>query len=168
MATGPVEINKIINAGADTIMLPFFKTKEEVTQFIDCVAGRAKTCLLVETPQSIENLSHMLSVEGVERIHFGLNDLHIAYNTTFMFEIFVNGKLENACEIARRFGVKFGIGGIAKIDHLKPSPECLLAEHMRLGSTSVILSRSFLMLVILQVLMAYLLTLLERRCAKRL
>lgn len=139
------EIDKIINAGADTVMLPFFKSKNEVTQFMDCVGGRANTCLLVETIPSLENLDQILSVKGVDRIHFGLNDLHIAYQSTFMFEPFVDGKLEIACGIARQFGVRFGIGGIAKIgSSLKPSPECLLAEHMRLGSSAVILSRSFM------------------------
>ncbi len=139
------EIDKIITAGADTVMLPFFENEEEVKHFMDCVAGRAKTCLLVETIASLENLDVILSVKGVDRIHIGLNDLHIAYKSSFMFEPFINGKIEKACEIARQYGVNFGIGGIAKIgSFLKPSPECLLAEHMRLGSSSVILSRSFL------------------------
>ena len=69
------EIDKIITAGADTVMLPFFKNEKEVTHFMDCVAGRARTCLLVETIESLENLDRILSVEGVERIHIGLNDL---------------------------------------------------------------------------------------------
>lgn len=139
------EIDKIITAGADTVMLPFFKNEKEVKHFMDCVAGRARTCLLVETIESLENLDRILSVEGVDRIHIGLNDLHIAFKSSFMFEPFINGKIEKACNIARQYGVDFGIGGIANIgSSLKPSPECLLAEHMRLGSSSVILSRSFL------------------------
>jgi len=139
------EIDQVINAGADTVMLPFFKNEKEVEQFMDCVAGRARTCLLVETKESLENLDRILLVEGVNRIHIGLNDLHIAYKSSFMFEPFIDGKLERACNIARQHGVDFGIGGIAKIGSgLKPSAECLLAEHMRLGSSAVILSRSFL------------------------
>ena len=139
------EIDRIIAAGADTVMLPFFRNEKEVKYFMSCVAGRARTCLLVETIESLENLDLILSVEGVDRIHIGLNDLHIAYKSSFMFEPFINGKIEKACKIARQYGVNFGIGGIAKIgSSLKPSPECLLAEHMRLGSSSVILSRSFL------------------------
>lgn len=139
------EIEKIIAAGADTIMLPMFTNAKEVKYFMDCVAGRAKACLLVETIEALENLNLILSVEGVNRIHIGLNDLHIAYKSLFMFEPFINGKLSMACKIARQYDVNYGIGGIAKIgSSLKPSPECLIAEHMRLGSNSVILSRSFL------------------------
>lgn len=139
------EIDGIITAGADTVMLPFFRNKIEVEYFMDCVAGRAKTCLLVETPESLENLDVILSAEGVDRIHIGLNDLQIAYKSSFMFEPFIDGKIERASRIARHYDVNFGIGGIAKIgSSLRPSPECLLAEHVRLGSSSVILSRSFL------------------------
>ena len=139
------EIEQIILAGADTVMLPFFKYESEVEYFVRCVGGRAKTCLLVETIDALENLERILEVGGVDRMHIGLNDLHIAFESTFMFEPFINGKIEKACEIARQSGVDFGIGGIASIgSDLKPSPQTLLAEHKRLGSSSVILSRSFL------------------------
>ena len=46
------EINATIEAGADIVMLPFFKTIAEVERFIRIVDGRAKTCLLVETPEA--------------------------------------------------------------------------------------------------------------------
>ena len=39
------EINQVINAGADIIMLPFFHNKNEVEKFIKFVAGRCKTML---------------------------------------------------------------------------------------------------------------------------
>jgi 2-keto-3-deoxy-L-rhamnonate aldolase RhmA len=57
-----------------------------------CVAGRARTCLLVETIESLENLDLILSVEGVDRIHIGLKDLHIANKSSLMFEPFIKGK----------------------------------------------------------------------------
>ena len=46
------EIDAIIKNGADIVMLPYFKTVKEVKQFLDYVGGRAKTCLLVETPEA--------------------------------------------------------------------------------------------------------------------
>ena len=138
------EVDDILAAGADTVMLPYFKHKNEVELFLECVAGRAKTCLLVETIEALEGIESILSVDGIDRMHIGLNDLHIAYKSSFIFEPFANGRMEKACAVASRYGVDFGIGGISSIGSgLKPSPECLLAEHMRLGSTSVILSRSF-------------------------
>ena len=139
------ELEEIIARGADVIMLPFFKTEKEVQTFMDNVAGRVRTCLLVETIEALENLDSILAIDGVERIHIGLNDLHIAFRSKFMFEPFVNGILDRACKIAKQHGVSFGVGGIGRIgSNLKPSPERLLAEHRRLGSSAVILSRSFL------------------------
>ena len=38
------EIDTIINNGADVVMLPYFKTVNEVAKFIDYVNGRAKVC----------------------------------------------------------------------------------------------------------------------------
>lgn len=139
------EITEIVNKGADLIMLPFFKTKHEVKGFLDCVADRTESCLLVETIEAIADLDSILDLDRVRRIHIGLNDLHIAKKTKFMFEPFMNGTLENIALKANQRGISFGIGGMAQIgSHLKPSPQSLLAEHRRLGSTAVILSRSFI------------------------
>ena len=39
------EIDEAIEAGADLLMLPYFKTAEEVQTFVKYVNGRAKTVL---------------------------------------------------------------------------------------------------------------------------
>ena len=49
----PQEIETIIANGADLIMLPFFKSVNEVAKFIDCIHGRAKVILLVETAEAV-------------------------------------------------------------------------------------------------------------------
>lgn len=43
------EIDKVVDGGADIIMLPWFHTQDEAKKFVDLVDGRAKTILLVET-----------------------------------------------------------------------------------------------------------------------
>ena len=48
------EINAVVEAGADYIMLPMFKTKAEVEKFVALVGGRAKTMLLLETKEAEE------------------------------------------------------------------------------------------------------------------
>lgn len=141
----PEEVDSVISAGADTIMLPFFRSAAEVSHFLACVDRRVDIRLLVETPDAVEDLDTILSLPEVNRIHIGLNDLHIAYNSHFMFEPFMNDKLVQISRVCRRHNVAFGIGGIAHLgSKLQPSPQSLLAEHRRLGSDSVILSRSFL------------------------
>ena len=51
-----VEINEAINRGADMLMLPMFKTIDEVKFFLDCVNGRCKTTLLFETDHSAQTV----------------------------------------------------------------------------------------------------------------
>ena len=47
------EINQVIAAGADMIMLPMWKTVEDVKQFLSVVNGRVKTTLLLETKEAV-------------------------------------------------------------------------------------------------------------------
>ena len=78
------EIDAVIEAGADIIMLPYWRTLEEVKSFLVAVNGRAKTTLLLETKEAVEILDEVLELE-FDEIHIGLNDLHLSYGMTFMF-----------------------------------------------------------------------------------
>lgn len=137
------EIDAVIAAGADVVMLPYFKTAEEVAGFLELVAGRARTCLLVETMGAIADLDRILGLPGIDFVHVGLNDIHIERNTTSMFEFFADGSMDAVAARLRASNHVFGIGGMARIGTLVPPAERILAEHLRLGSTGVILSRSF-------------------------
>lgn len=137
------EVEDVVRAGADIIMLPFFKTATEVSAFIRDVAGRAKTCLLLETMDAIAALDDILALPGIDFVHIGLNDLHIERGTTFMFEFLADGGVDAIAMKLRAAGIPFGFGGMARIGGLVPPAERILAEHFRLGSTGVILSRSF-------------------------
>lgn len=137
------EIEGIIENGADIVMLPYFKTSEEVKRFISLVGGRAKTMLLVETVESVENIDEILSVPGINFIHIGLNDLSIGYRKNFMFELLTDGTVEELSKKFKARGIPFGFGGIASLGKgLLPS-EYVICEHYRLGSSAAILSRSF-------------------------
>jgi 2-keto-3-deoxy-L-rhamnonate aldolase RhmA len=139
------EIDEVINRGADLIMLPFFAIREEVETFVRYVGGRAKTIILLETLEGISNLDEILNVEGINYLHIGLNDIHIAKKSSFMFESLSNGLVESILQSVRRTNISYGFGGVANLEaDLRPSAKSLLAEHYRLGSSMVILSRSFL------------------------
>lgn len=138
------EIEKVVNDGADIVMLPFFKTKEEVEIFTRYVGGRAKTCLLLETPEAVENLDLILEVENIDYIHIGLNDLHLGYGMKFMFELLADGTVEKLCERIKKHNIPYGFGGIAQVGEGMLPAENIMTEHHRLGSQMVILSRSFL------------------------
>lgn len=137
------EIDKVVNYGADIIMFPFFNTKEEVESYVNFVNGRTKTCLLLETPQAVKNIDEILSVQGIDYIHIGLNDLHLGYNMKFMFEPLADGTVEMLCKKIKEREISYGFGGIAQLGQGTLPAESILAEHYRLGSTMVILSRSF-------------------------
>ena len=137
------EIDASIKAGADVIMLPFFKTKDEVERFVYYVSGRVKTMLLVETAEAVENIKDILSTPGIDEVHIGLNDLHLAYHQKFMFELLCDGTVNRLCSIFREKGYKFGFGGIARVGFGMLPAEYIIAEHYHLGSTAAILSRGF-------------------------
>ena len=137
------EIDRTIAAGADIIMLPYFKTPEEVRTFLKLVNGRARTMLLLETREAVEHVDEILSIPGIDEIHIGINDLSLSYGKRFMFELLADGTVEQLCFKFRKKGIPFGFGGIASLGNgLLPS-EYVIKEHYRLGSTCVILSRSF-------------------------
>lgn len=137
------EINQVIAAGADMIMLPMWKTVEDVKQFLGFVNGRVKTTLLLETKEAVECLDQVLELGGFDEIHIGLNDLHLSYGLTFMFELLSNGTVESLCKKIAATGIPYGFGGIARIGEGTLPAEWIVKEHYRLGSTRAILSRSF-------------------------
>jgi len=137
------EINTVINDGADIVMLPFFKSKEEVSKFIGYVNGRATTCFLCETPEAVKKIDDILSVKGIDLMHIGLNDLHLGYGMKFMFELLANGTVEMLCNKIKEKGISYGFGGIAQLGQGTLPAENIITEHYRLGSTMAILSRGF-------------------------
>lgn len=138
------EIDNVIEAGADIVMLPYFKTAEEVKKFTEYVGNRAKTSILLETKDAVENIDDILSVDGIDEVHIGLNDLSHSYEQRFLFEPFKDGIVDYAVTKIRQHGIKkYGIGGIAKINYGKIPAEDVICEHYRLGSSCAILSRAF-------------------------
>ena len=137
------EIDATIEAGADILMLPYFKTVEEAKTFIHLVNGRAKTLLLLETVEAASLIDEILEVPGIDMIHLGLNDLHLELGMKFMFELLANGTVERLGYKIKAKGIPFGFGGIATLDGGALPGSMVLKEHVRLGSSKVIVSRSF-------------------------
>lgn len=142
-ASSEEEIGTAIDNGADIVMLPFFKTVDEVKRFISAVKGRAKTMLLLETPEAVEIVDDLLCLEGIDSIHIGLNDLSLGYGMKFMFELLTDGTVERLCTKFREKNIPYGFGGIASLGKGTIPAEMIIKEHYRLGSTCAILSRSF-------------------------
>lgn len=137
------EINKVILLGADIIMLPMFKTLDEVEKFISYVDGRVCTCLLLETTQALVRIDDILEIHGIDEIHVGLNDLHLSMGLDFMFELLSGGIIEYLSNKINQKNIKFGFGGVARIGQGMLDATLILSEHIRLKSSMVILSRDF-------------------------
>ena len=137
------EIDSVIAAGADIVMLPFFKTLAEVQRFLKAVDGRCRTMLLLETPKAVELLDAILATKGIDEIHIGINDLSIGYGKQFMFELLTDGTVEQLCRRMQVAGIFYGFGGIASLGRGLVPAEMIIKEHYWLGSRMAILSRSF-------------------------
>lgn len=144
------EIDSVIQAGSDIIMLPFFKTLDEVESFIAMVANSrnrynkdVKTCLLLETPEAANQLEQIVEIPGIDMIHIGLNDMHLALGMKFMFQLLVDGSVEKWAKIIQSKGIQYGFGGLASLEGGAVPGKMILKEHYRLGSQQVIISRAF-------------------------
>lgn len=138
----PAEVDAAIDQGADVIMLPMFTHPDEVHQLVGAVGKRAKICLLVETPQALVRMPTYLDA-GIDEIYVGLNDMHSGMKLTFMFELLAGGIVEYAAQQATAKGIAFGFGGIGCMGSGDVPAERILGEHVRIGSSLVILSRTF-------------------------
>lgn len=137
------EIDQVVQGGADIVMLPMFHGPRDVDAFTRAVAGRSRTSLLVETVGAMNSLHECVSVPGVDEVHIGLNDLHLELGSRFMFEPLADGLVDRMAEILNRAALPFGFGGVARAGEGRLPAELILSEHVRLGSTAAILSRTF-------------------------
>ncbi len=144
------EIDAAIEAGADIVMLPFFHSVQEVVDFVGFVKRsstkrnkKVLSCLLLETPRAAILLDEILNVSGIDMIHIGLNDLHLAMGMKFMFQLLTDGIVELLARKINTKGIPFGFGGIASLHSGVLPGSFVLKEHYRLGSSMVIVGRSF-------------------------
>lgn len=137
------EINAVIDAGADLVMLPYFHSAQDIERFVCMVDSRAKVFPLVESKDSLDDIDKILDVPGIDEIHIGINDLSLDLKKKFMFELLADGTVEELCRKFKKKGIPYGFGGIGRIGKGELPAENIIKEHYRLGSGCVILSRSF-------------------------
>jgi hypothetical protein len=137
------EVDAVLGEGADLLMLPMFEGAAQLAAFSEIVAGRAPIVPLLETAAALRSVQDWAGTPGLQEIFVGLNDLHVSLGCRFMFEPLADGSVARVAQEARSRGLRFGFGGIARLDEgLLPGRD-VLAEHLRLGSGAVILSRTF-------------------------
>ena len=143
-AAGPwtaEEVEQVLEAGADEVLLPMVRTPEDVQQALDAAAGRCGVGILIETRDALARAEELASLP-VARIYVGLNDLSIEMGTPSLFTALVDGTLERIRAAVR--DVPFGFGGMTLPDRGSPVPaRLLLGELTRLRADFTFLRRSF-------------------------
>lgn len=137
------EINRVIQDGADEIMLPMFTNAQEVKTFIKLINGRAKCVLLLETAQAMVRLDEIISIQGIDMIHIGLNDLHLSLHLSFMFELLTSDIMNFMVKKIQMRNIEVAIGGIGIVGSGVLPAEYIVKEYARLGVKRTILSRTF-------------------------
>jgi hypothetical protein len=137
------EVDAVLAHGPDVLMLPMFAGRSDLEQFCAMVHGRVPVVALLETASALHSVGEWCGTQGLQEVYVGLNDLHLSLGLAFMFEPLANGDVEQVAHAARSAQRRFGFGGIARLEEgLLPGRD-VLAEHLRLGSGAVILSRTF-------------------------
>ena len=137
------EIDTSIKNGADVIMLPIWRTADDLRQLVSMVGSRAKIMPLLETDTAADILPEAVKVSGIDQMHIGLNDLHLCYHQKFMFQLLADGTVDRLCAQLREADIPYGFGGVGRPGFGMLPAEYIIGEHYRLGSQYVILSRSF-------------------------
>ena len=142
-AASPDEVEQVLAQGADSLMLPMFEQAAALRACADAISGRARLIALLETRGALDSLEHWADQPGLSEIYVGLNDLHRQLGCSFMIEPLADGTVERVARAAHERDLRFGFGGIARLDEGLLPGRVVLGEHLRLGSQSVILSRTF-------------------------
>lgn len=140
------EVELLVEHGVEVLMLPMFRSAEEVEHFVALVANRAAIVLLLETAAAVHDIDRIVRVPGVGEIHIGINDLSIDLGLRSRFEVLDCEATDRVGAHVRGAELRLGIGGIGRVDDLElPIPSDLIyAQYPRLGATAALLSRAFM------------------------
>ena len=138
------EVEEAIDYGADALMLPMFSSVDELNRVSDLIRARAQFWPLIETLGACRSIADAdMGLLGLDRVHFGLNDLHLALDYRFMFSPLLDPSVTDALSSVRSSGIQFGLGGVSKLDQGALLGSDVLHLNFVLGSDAVILSQEF-------------------------
>ena len=139
------EINEVIERGADIVMLPYFKSAEEIELFVSCTNKRVRTSLLIETKEAVSVLPKIIEYADVDEYHIGLNDLALSLHKENIFHTILDGDVQHCVQILQHTKKPYGFGGISSLSShdLPINPILFLSEQVRSGCSIGWLGRSF-------------------------
>lgn len=136
-----IEIDRVIDAGADEILVPMIKTRQEIEQVFKQVDGRLAIGLMIETTEALD-LAPVVNDYDVRRVFVGLNDLHITQGKPTLFHVLADGTVDMIRQQIRH--AAFGFGGLTLPGSGHPLPvDYFFHELARLDCQFTFLRRSF-------------------------
>ncbi len=136
------EIEQAVTLGADEVLLPMVRRREEVDAALAVVDGQCRLGILVETTEAVRRVEQLVR-PPVSRVYVGLNDLMIDRGGRNLFTALVDGTVDQV-RAAVPPGVPFGVAGLTLPEAGHPVPcRLLAAELARLDASFTFLRRSF-------------------------
>lgn len=137
----PAEVERVIDQGGTDVLLPMWRTLEEVHELQDLVRGRARIGLMIETSGALRAARQLRAV-APSFAFIGLVDMAIDRGTKSIFSPILDGTL--AAVVDDLGDVPFGFGGLTLPDRGEPIPSRLfVGEMLRLGAAFSVMRRSF-------------------------
>ena len=135
------EISTALEAGASIIMLPMATSSDQVAEFLELVAGRAKTLVQIETADLANDLNTFKKLDW-DFAYIGLNDLMLSKKGRYIWEPLLDSSVEYIC--TKLQGREYGFGGVTIIGGGSPLPcSLLIDEYTRLGCSLSFMRRTF-------------------------
>ena len=140
------QVERLLAAGVEVLMLPMFRTADEVSRFAELVDGRARVVLLLETTEAAERVESIVAVDGIDEVHLGLNDLTLALGLGNRFGLLATELAERVALAVTGAGLRFGAGGIGRVgdEGLPIHTDLDYAQYARLGASAALIARAFL------------------------
>lgn len=134
------EVEVAVAAGADELLLPMVRRREDVERVLDFARGRVGVGILIETVEAVEG-AYELGELPISRVFVGLNDLAIERGTPSIFSALVDGTVDG---VRAAFSVPVGVAGLTVPEAGDPLPcRLLIGELARLRCEYTFLRRSF-------------------------
>jgi len=134
------EIIKVIDSGADEILIPMVTSLDEIDYVSKIVNNQICVSVMIETNEGI-NIAKEINSYSISRVFVGLNDLAISRNSRNIFMPLVDGTLDS---LRPNFTVPFGVAGLTHPYSGYPIPcKMLINEMKRLNCSFGFLRRSF-------------------------
>ena len=137
------EINEVLKYNPGYIMLPMFKSVEDLRFVLNIINNRSKLIPLIENPTCFMKTEDYLDLKNIGFFYFGLNDINIGMDNDFLFEALAYDLLKPYFNMLKNKKLPFGFGGMATLEGGELPGKYVFSEHIRNGSDYVILSRAF-------------------------